>query len=428
MDSNFQHVELSLLGGHYPGEAWVDRVNSGLEAGWRRGWLSRPQLYPEALLSASRRITGLHDFGRDHGWADRLYLLCKALRQEAALSPLGTTVAYGQLIAALSNRLRAAELWRQVPEIGHVPITRPILVIGQMRSGSTRIQRMLGCDAQLTCTRFFESWNPLPRWNLGGLDDRVLRAWLALRIARWLNPRFDVMHPTGPCKVDEEIGIHNIALFGAAFEAQWRIPSFAREMEESDNRPVYAEFRRFLQTIRWLRRDKQDKPWVLKLPQFGQDLQAVLEVFPDARVILLDRDPVSVVASSASLVFNQMAVQSRDVDPVWIGKEWLGKTLLRKCRINDGLEQFAGPVVRVTYDDMQADWRGQMRRVYAGFGLKLTARSEEAMTNFVERSKHGCLRDHKYHPEHYGLSASEIDLVWNFADRRSDLCASATAA
>ncbi|MFK4874855.1 sulfotransferase family protein [Novosphingobium sp. ZW T3_23] len=425
MDLSIPHVEASVPARVDPGETWVDRLNSWLETCWRRGWLSRPQLYPDALLSASRRITGLDEFGADNGWAGRLDLLCRALHDEASLSPLGTTIAYGQLVAALSNRLRAVELWRRHPEIADVPISRPILIIGQMRSGSTRTQRMLGCDPQLTCTRFFESWNPLPRWSLGGLDDRVLRAWLALRIARWLNPRFDVVHPTGPREIDEEIGIHNIALFGAAFEAQWRIPSFARAIENSDNRLVYAEFRRFLQTIRWLRRDTKDKPWVLKLPQFGQDLRAVSEAFPDARVIVLDRDPVSVVSSSASLVFNQMGVQSREVDPAWIGREWLWKTHLRRRRISEGLDRHGGPVIRVNYDDMQADWHSQIKRIYTGFGLDLTPGSERKMTRFAGRSQHERLRAHEYRPEQYGLSASKIARALDCANWPQDLFGSA---
>ncbi len=161
-------------------------------------------------------------------WRDRLDRLTHALHTEAALSPLGTIIAYGQLVAALANRARMHALWKRHPEILSRPFRAPIIILGQMRSGSTRMQRLLACDPRLAHTRFFESWNPLPALRRSvPIDDRRLRAWLALRCARWLNPAFGTIHPTGTTQPDEEIGLHNISIFGSAFEAQWRIPSFA---------------------------------------------------------------------------------------------------------------------------------------------------------------------------------------------------------
>ena len=359
-------------------------------------------------MKAAAGAVGLSDFGLDNGWRGRLERLCEALAQEAALTSLGTTIAYGQLVAALANRLRAAALWQRRPEILEVPIERPIIIVGQMRSGSTRMQRMLACDPGLTFTRFFESWNPLPRWMHKGFDDRIVRGWFALRLASWLNPQFKIIHPASTFAADEEIGIHNIALYGAAFEAQWRIPSFARAGEAADCRPVYEEFRAHLQTIRWLRRDQRDRPWVLKIPQFGQDLRTVLEVFPDARLVVLERDPVSVVGSSASLVHNQMAVQSRSADPLWIGREWLAKTALRKQRIDEGLSRHSGPSVTVDFHEMQVDWRSEMRRVYHSLDMPFTSDVERRMARFAARPSHARLRRHHYDIADFGLCEATI--------------------
>lgn len=428
MDAQALKMPMPQSGGAPVTSPWVGRANALLEASWRKGWLARPQLDPDRLAAAAMKTTGLTDFGLENGWRERLTSLCLALRTEAALSPLGTTVAYGQLLAALTNRLRAAELWRREPEIARAGITAPIIIVGQMRSGSTQMQRMLGCDERLTCTRFFESWNPVPRWRHKGIDDRVLRARIALRIARCLNPGFDAVHPTTARAIDEEIGIHNIALFGAAFEAQWRIPTFARAGEASDTVQVYLEFRSFLQTIRWLRGRSCDKPWVLKLPQFGQDLSSVLAVFPDARVIVLDREPVSVVASSCSLVFNQMTVQSQSVDREWIGREWLAKTLLRKRRIEEGLSRHTPSQVHVHYGAMQEDWRGEMRRVYACLGLPFTTALERRMASSHRRPTSGIGGEHLYSIEQYGLSEMQVRRAWALGQLRPDEPPSAAAA
>lgn len=388
-----------------------DRIalaNAGLEGAWARGWFSRPQLEPGALLTDARRVAGLDDFGLQDGWRDRLDRLCSTLHDEASLNAVGTTIAYGQIIAALTARLRATATWRRNPEIDEIAIPAPIIIVGQMRSGSTRMQRLLACDDRFTFTRFFESWNPLPRWPRLPLDDRKLRGWFALKVAHGLNPKFGVIHPVHAQQADEEIGLHNIALYGAAFEAQWRIPGFARHGETIDSRPIYSEFKRHLQTIRWLRKERSGRPWILKLPQFSQDLDAVLHTFPDARVVVLHRDPVQVVGSCASLVHNQMAVQSDAVDCDWIGQEWLRKVALREQRIVQARRRHPVPSVDVAFSDMLADWRGEMRRVYDMLGCSLTDDVERRMGRFMQKRGHRKLNGHRYDIADYGLTDEQI--------------------
>ena len=287
--------------------AWINRTLA-------RGTL--PSLEPDALVAKARAQTRLQDLGPDEMWRNSLQILTSALHRQARLSPLGTIVAHGQLVALLANRLRLQALWRRHPEILERPVRAPIVVLGQMRSGSTRMQRLLACDPRLDHTRFFESWNPAPiARRTGPLDDRRLRGWFALFCARSLNPQFDAIHPTRTAAPDEEIGWHSISLFGSALEAQWRVPDFSQRCETMNALPVYREFKAMLQTVGWLRGARGGKPWVLKVPQFTQDLPELLKMFPDARLVCLHRDVGAVVASSASLARNQMELQSDHVDP-----------------------------------------------------------------------------------------------------------------
>lgn len=381
-------------------------INGLLDRSWSRGWLSRPTLDADALLARARRVTGLADAGGDTGWQQRLEVLTAALEQQAALTPLGRTIAHGQLVAALANRLRAHALWRRHPEIMSVPLRAPVIVLGQMRSGSTRMQRLLACDPRLACTRFFESWNPLPRNTL--FDDRRLRTWIGLRLAGLINPAFAAIHPTGVAAPDEEIGLHSVAIFGSAFEAQWRVPAFAAHVETSDATPAYREVARLLRTMLWLRRDGAARPLILKVPQMTQDLDAVLRVFPDARLVCLHRDPAAIVASSASLAYNQMRCQSDDVDRAWIGREWLRKTALRHARTAAVRARASVPQVDVAYDAIEADWEGEMARVYRTLQLPLTRDVRTRMADYVAGSRGDGTTPHAYHLEEYGLTPAEV--------------------
>lgn len=385
------------------------RLNGMLEDAWNKGWLSRPALEPEALIAAARKKTGLSAFGDETGWRERLTLLTQALHGEAALTPLGRVVAYGQLVSALANRARAHALWRRHPEILDIPVRAPIVVLGQMRSGSTRMQRLLACDPRLAHTRFFESWNPLPGLRAGRLDDRLLRGWIGLRAAHWLNPEFNVIHPTGTRQPDEEIGLHNVSIFGSAFEAQWRVPSFAAAGEAMDAVPVYAEFKQLLQTVAWLRGERGERPWILKVPQLTQDLAAVLAVFPDARLVCLDRPAATLVASSASLVHSQMRVQSDAVDRHWIGREWLRKITLRERRMAAARAGADVPQVDVRFEAMNADALGEMRRVYGALGMVLTPEVERRMTRYLARPAHRKLAGHRYALADFGLHEAQVE-------------------
>ena len=390
-----------------PGRRRIALANRALLRSWDKGWTPVPVLEPDRLIAAARRSTGLDDLGDPSVWRDRLDVLCRALADEAELSPLGRTMAYGLLTAGIRDRLRLHALWARRPEIAQVPFPAPVLVLGQMRSGTTRMQRLLACDERLRWTRFYESWCPVPAtgWPV---DDRRARAGAMLLAMRALNPEFTVIHPSSVDGPDEEIGLHALSLHGSVFEAQWRMPSFARYCEEADLSGVYREFRLSLQTLAWQRRDRTARPWVLKVPQLTQDLGAVLDVFPDARIVRVEREPVAVVASAASLVRNQMKVQSDAVDDRWIGREWLRKVALRRGRVEAALAaRLDVPRVTVEFNAMNRDWRGEMGRVYATLGLELEPALEERMAAYLARASRG-LERHRYSVEEFGLSAAQV--------------------
>jgi len=370
------------------GSRRIALANELLATAWRSKWLPTPELDPDVIVAAARRTTGSTSSNMKLCWYDRLTLLLTALEQEASLTPLGRTIAYGQLTAAVANRFRAEVMLRRYPEILDVPVKAPIIIVGQMRSGSTRVQRLLACDPRLTFTRFYESWNPIPRKPMRVFaGDRPLRAWLGLTSARLLNPAFDTLHPTGVFQPNEEIGLHSLSIFGAAFEAQWRVPSFTSHIEAMNAQPVYREFKRYLQILAWLRRKGADRPWLLKVPQFTQDLGALLAVFPDARLIYLHRDPAAVVASSEALAHNQMQLQSDCVDRDWIRQEWQRKVALRTERVSKARAQSDAPCVDIDYEAINSDWRAGVELVYKMLEIPVTEAVIAKMRRYIQRPR-----------------------------------------
>lgn len=370
-------------------------ANHAIAAMWSKGLTAKPPLDPHHLWQIGAR--GFDSADECHGrnaddvadFRERLTRICASLRDEAALNALGHTMAYGQLTGAIRKRHALGRLWRQRPEILDAPIAPPIVVAGQMRSGTTRIHRLLAADPAHTGTRFCDSFDPVPKRP----DVRPAKAAFALAIARRINPWLDTLHPFGATRADEEIGWLSAALIPCAFEAQWHIPSYVAFSEQRDPASVYREFARILRTDA-VAMGNSTRPRVLKCPQFAEDLPALLDALPTARLVVTERDTEAVLDSTVSMVAGQSAFQSNVRDIEVIRTEWRRKLALRERRMLEGLKDHEGPVAKVQYAAINADWRAAITSTYAALGIDLSRGAMAAMEReqaVAERSPH---RDH----------------------------------
>ena len=327
---------------------------------------------------------------------ERLAVLCRSLQDEAKLNALGRAFAYGLITRAIQQRFALGALWLKQPELLQTRIAPPIIVVGQMRSGTTRIHRLLAADPAHSATRFCDSWHPVPEKP----DFRPLRGSFKLFLARRLDPWIDMLHPFGAARADEELGWLASALDHSAYEAQWRIPSFVAFSEARDPAPVYREFERLLLTDAG-QHGNATKPRVLKVPQFTEDLEALLERFPDARLVVSRRCSEETLRSSVSLVANQMVIQSDHVDLEWVESEWRRKIALRRDRLASALNVHDGITAEIDFDRLGEDWIGETRALYEALGLTLTERAIGAMKVEMEGSAGGAHEGHRTQLERF---------------------------
>ena len=373
----------------------VERVCGWLETSWKRGITDKPSLDPDVLWGKALRDVpadgerGPRSEGDMADFRLRLEVLAESLQAEANLNALGLTMAHGQLVRVIRQRLELGELWSDQPELLETELAPPIVVVGQMRSGTTRVHRLLAADPAHAATRFCDSWHPVPRRP----DTRPAWSALTLLFARTLDPWLDSIHPFGTTRPDEELGWLACALDHCAYEAQWRIPAFTSFSEDRDPAPIYREFGRILRTdAAWHQNTR--RPRVLKVPQFAEDLPAILAEFPDARVVVTRRDEEDLLSSAASLVGNQMTIQSDDVDMDWIEKEAARKIALRETRMTEALRAFEGQKVEVDFEALNVDWKTEMVRLYGELQLPLT---EQSMVSMREEQERAAASPHRGH-------------------------------
>jgi hypothetical protein len=388
---------------------FIGAVNSAMALGRKTGLTAQPVLEKHALLDKARATTGLDDFGDP--WFERpLDVLLDALRSEARLNPAGEWTAMKQIEKILVDRLWAERWFDRHSEILDRPVPRPVIIVGPMRSGTTRLHRLLAADRRFSHLRSFETISPVPRPEFvpGGPDFRITLAARIARLARLANPRTLTIHPTGPLQPEEELGLLVNSFWSNKHDAMWWVPSYGRWCERQDSTPAYRQMVRLLKLVGWSQQASSLRPWVLKTPQHLFDLPAVMAVFPDARVIFTHRDPLAVVGSAASLAWTQTIIYSDHADPAAIGEEWLRKTRVQIERMNR--DRRAIPEHRqidVHYEDMERDWQGTMARVYRFLGLEL-APALPAMAAYQRRTAAPRRRPHHYSLEEFGLTPRRV--------------------
>jgi hypothetical protein len=384
-------------------KALQSHLSNALERAWRGGWMERPSLDPDRIVTIASLKAG--DRPAEGEWRSRLDLLCRSLRTEARLNPIGRTAAHVQLVKLVAARIRAERWWREHPEIGERRVGRPLIIVGQMRSGTTRIHRLLACDRGFAVNRLFEQLDPAPHYRL--IDPRPVEAAIAGALFRLLNPTLTAIHPTAPFAAEEDFGLHAFSIWGSLFEGQWSVPTFAAHVEQADPTEVYAEFERQLQLAAWHRGNEPARPWLLKAPQFAQELDALLARFPDARLVVLRRPNEELVASGASLVWNHRKVQSDHVTRERVGQEWLRKTSLRAERMEQSLARHPNvPKVELDYADVGRDWRSAAAKVYTMLDRPLDRSTDLRMARFIARST--AHQHHHYALEDFGLDRSAV--------------------
>ncbi len=361
------------------------------------------------LLDAARRATGLEDFG-DDDFREPMQRLLSCLETEAELTLLGRVAARRDLTGLLVNRLRLEEDRKRYPEIASQRIAAPIFIVGLPRTGSTLLHHLLAQDPDTRVTQAWEVMypSPPPIRATYETDPRIARATKQLRWLDWLAPDFKAIHPVGARLPLECIALMSASFRATRFQTTYNVPSYEAWLNGQDMRPAYAFHQRFLQHLQWRAPGAR---WVLKAPSHVFSFDALLDTYPDARIVQTHRDPVTAVASVASLSSVLHRAFSRRREPTRFGHE---VTL----RWTDGLERSLelrrnGRVSRerlvdVHYHELVKDPMATVRRIYSHFQTPLTMAAETSMQGFLAENPQGKHGRHEYALDTFGLDAQDL--------------------
>jgi hypothetical protein len=339
---------------------------------------------------------------------DGLERLVVTLRAEAGLTSSARSPVRAALVNCLVTQARLDRLVSLHPEIEQQPITRPVFVTGLPRSGTTLMHNLLAQHPDLRTPALWELVSPAGERG----DDRAHRplvddAQAYVDDYNRLAPALRSIHLLDARRPDECHRLMANTFTSMIYEARFRVPGYLAWLRRRDLTAPYRYHRRQLQAILWRRPGGRV---VLKCPFHLWSLEALIRVYPDARIVQLHRTPTETIPSMCSLCVTMRAARTDRVDRREIGQQWLdrcGAAIDDLPRARSAIP--AGQILDVRYVDLLRDPVATAARVCDFAGTPLTSAAAAAMRRYLTDNRQGRYGAHRYHAADFGLDPAGLD-------------------
>jgi hypothetical protein len=347
--------------------------------------MDSPRFDKDAMVEAAIVTAGSSDLGED-SWQEGLSYLLEDLDGPARLNELGRTVAEADVVGYLATRLKILEWRRTHPEVAEGAVTRPIVIIGQPRTGTTILYDLLAQDPANRAPLTWEVDQPVPPPETATFDSdpRIAESDAIAAMPDLIIPGFTDFHPLGARLAQECVRMTGGDFRSMIFPTQYDVPEYDRWLlHDADMAPAYRWHRIYLQHLQ--SRHASDR-WLLKSPAHLWCLDALLDEYPDALLIQTHRDPVRVISSISALaaLLRQMSSDHSSVSRA--AKQYSEDILLGLDRSVAARLDGTVPshqVVDVQFAEFMSDPFATIGAVYDALGLAFTAEAEAAMRAFL---------------------------------------------
>ncbi|MCV7300282.1 sulfotransferase [Mycobacterium barrassiae] len=350
--------------------------------------MSADRFQPDRLIEQACEQAGSDDFGGDDSWREGLGLLCDGLVSEARLNELGVEIAVMDLVNPMVSRLQIMKWRKENPDVAAQPISRPVFIVGQPRTGTTILFDLLAQDPGFRppLTWEVDHPHPLPRPETYVTDPRIAETQASIEMSEQIVPGLLAFHPMGALVGQECVRITAGEFCSMIFSVQYRLPTYYKWLlYKADHHPAYSYHRKFLQHL------QSGVPggacsWLLKSPAHLWQLDALVAEYPDAVIVQTHRDPLNVISSISALTHHLRRLASNDssiTDCAGQSCEEIVVGLERGMRLRDS-EALAGQqIIDVQFADFIRDPFATIRALYAELGRELTPVAETNMREFL---------------------------------------------
>jgi len=301
------------------------------------------------------------------------------------------------------------------------PVEKPLFILGNFRSGSTFLHRLLSRDAatftslrtwdiflmpSITQRKLFRGLARIDH-VFGGHLVRLLKSIDQRSLGKVRIHKISLFDP----EEDENILLHAWSTFfiSLLFPFLDELPPyqfFDEALPAEEKQRIMGFYRSCVQ--RHLYADGGKRHFVAKNPAFSAKIETMMEFFPDARILYLARNPLDMLPSTISWLSYAWHVFSEPQDKYLYRNEVLALTKYWYHHPLSIMDKLASPHHLVlNYDDL-IRWPEQViRTFYEQFGYAESQGLEKIISEAIEEtSSHHS--DHRYKYEEMGFSREEI--------------------
>jgi hypothetical protein len=362
---------------------------------------------PGELLAEASKETGLDDFGRD-SFREGLGIYCESVSSEAKLNDLGVMAVRGNIVANLINRLRVVDWASRHTDVANETVGSPLIVIGMFRAGTTFLSNLLDQDRRN---------RPLLRWEAGDsvppptpsnfrAGERVDNVRASIDMLEQLNPRMAAIHHEDADGPTECISVMSQDFKSLSWEAIANVPTYGQWLHDVDQRSAYEYHRLVLQV---LQHGGVRGRWTLKSPHHCTALDALTAVYPEARLVLLHRDPVVLCASVCSLIRTLSGTFSDADHQAYIASHWTAMLETSVTRIQTFRAAHPEhPILDVHYAELVQNPVETVASIYDGIGDTFTQEARAAIESYVRANGKARFGVHGYDLAEFGLDQADV--------------------
>lgn len=364
------------------------------------------------LHELATQLTGLRGFGLPY-YREAMQILSGAIDSDLTPTPSGWyLIRDAFLLQPLVCRLYAERALIHNNNLLSIPITKPLIVTGLPRTGTTALHRLLALDPQFQGLPYWLIRTPLPRPPQEDWDSwpeyRACGAHLHDLFAEALNAY--ECHPITARDIEECGGLLHQDFWFLGLHSL--LPSYDRWLRTQSAEPAY---RRYLNTLRVIGGDQPQKRWILKYPYHLSHLDTLLRLVPDACIIQTHRDPLKAIPSFCHLIYTRRRLWEGDRVPVnGIGPGECVYWRDALVRAQEVRQQNPSQFFDVEHSQFLHDPLSVVQSIYRYFDLTLPPDVEKLFVTHCATHKRAAPRSHR--PNDWGLTDS--DIISTFSEYR----------
>jgi hypothetical protein len=360
----------------------------------------------ESVFEAARDATGLSDFGGD-GFREGLGVLLATYDKTAGFNEKGRRRFYRRVVQLLAQRLKIEDAFARHPEIRERQIRRPVYLTGLPRTGTSALFNLLAMDPAARPLLLWEGIFPDPPEDLepGQTDPRLVALRAHYERGRQKNPEFTKIHFADADTPEECVMLLAHTFCDLQMGIEPLMDPYGEWFQKQDLRASYAYYHDLLKMLDWQRPGDR---WLLKSPAHLWALDVLVEMFPDACIILTHRNPLEILPSYCSMMATLM-VAREPLDLEELGGtvlEFLARSLERGLAARDRSDPKR--FLDIDYQRFVADPTKAVESIYDYFELELPTEAEAAMHAHVRDNPRGTHGEHDYSLADYGLTPEAV--------------------